>query len=109
MVKWVMELSEFHIRFHPSPTIKAQMLANFIVELAHNEMSISMSTWSLYVDGSSIVKSSGAGIVLESPQGDKLEYAIKLEFSTVNIEVEYEAFLAGAELTFAVGAKKIVI
>ncbi|KAL0317285.1 UNVERIFIED_CONTAM: hypothetical protein Sangu_2142800 [Sesamum angustifolium] len=82
------------------------MLENFIVELAHNEMSISMSTWSLYVDGSSTVISSGAGIVLESPQGDKLEYAIKLEFSTVNIEVKYEAFLAGAELTLAIGAKK---
>ncbi|KAK4385594.1 hypothetical protein Sango_2683400 [Sesamum angolense] len=59
MVKWAMELSEFHIKFHPRPTIKAQMLADFIVELAHDEMSISMSTWSLYVDGSSTVISSG--------------------------------------------------
>lgn len=32
MVKWSMELSEFSIEFHPRKAIKAQALANFIVE-----------------------------------------------------------------------------
>ncbi|KAL0449020.1 UNVERIFIED_CONTAM: Transposon Tf2-12 polyprotein [Sesamum latifolium] len=80
MVKWAVELSEFDIEFHPRPTIKAQVLADFIIEMAHDEASISAPIWSLYVDGSSTAIGSGAGIVLESPQGDKLEYAIKLEF-----------------------------
>ncbi|KAL0398231.1 UNVERIFIED_CONTAM: Transposon Ty3-G Gag-Pol polyprotein [Sesamum radiatum] len=71
--------------------------------------SISTPTWSLYVDGSSTSIGSGAGVVLESPQGDKLEYAIKLEYPSSNNEAEYEALLAGGELALAAGAKKIVI
>ncbi|KAL0411633.1 UNVERIFIED_CONTAM: Ribonuclease HI [Sesamum latifolium] len=109
MVKWAVELSEFDIEFRLRPTIKAQVLANFIVEMAHDEASILAPTWSLYVDGSSTAIGSGAGIVLESPQGDKLEYTTKLEFPASNNEAEYEALLAGGELALAVGAKKIVV
>ncbi|KAL0313126.1 UNVERIFIED_CONTAM: Ribonuclease HI [Sesamum radiatum] len=103
------ELSEFGIEFRPRPAIKAQVLADFVVELAEDEASISTPTWSLYVDGSSTSIGSGAGVVLESPQGDKLEYAIKLEYPSSNNEAEYEALLAGGELALAAGAKKIVI
>ncbi|KAL0427869.1 UNVERIFIED_CONTAM: hypothetical protein Slati_2961700 [Sesamum latifolium] len=63
----------------------------------------------MYVDGSSTAIGSGAGIVLESHEGEKLEYAIKLEFSASNNEAEYEALLAGGELALAVGAKKIIV
>ncbi|KAL0298838.1 UNVERIFIED_CONTAM: hypothetical protein Sradi_6543600 [Sesamum radiatum] len=53
MVKWAVELSEYGIEFHPRPAIKAQVLADFVVELAYDEASISTPTWSVYVDGSS--------------------------------------------------------
>ncbi|KAL0352498.1 UNVERIFIED_CONTAM: Retrovirus-related Pol polyprotein from transposon gypsy [Sesamum calycinum] len=89
--------------------IKAQVLADFVVELAYDEASISTPTWSVYVDGSSTSTGSGAGVALESPQGDKFEYAIKLDFPSSNNEAEYEAFLAGCELALAAGAKRIVI
>ncbi|KAL0445790.1 UNVERIFIED_CONTAM: hypothetical protein Slati_1706900 [Sesamum latifolium] len=52
---------------------------------------------------------SGAGIVLESPQGDMFEYAITLEYPSSNNEAKYEAFFAGEVLALAAGAKKIVI
>ncbi|KAL0373143.1 UNVERIFIED_CONTAM: Retrovirus-related Pol polyprotein from transposon gypsy [Sesamum calycinum] len=65
MVKWVVELSEYGIEFHPRPTIKAQVLADFVVELAYDEASISTPTWSLYVDGSSTSTENGARVVLE--------------------------------------------
>ncbi|KAL0309395.1 UNVERIFIED_CONTAM: Gag-Pol polyprotein [Sesamum radiatum] len=67
MVKWAVELSEYGIEFHSRPAIKAQVLADFVVELAYDEASISTSTWSLYVDRSSTSKGSGAGVALESP------------------------------------------
>ncbi|KAL0286418.1 UNVERIFIED_CONTAM: hypothetical protein Scaly_2793600 [Sesamum calycinum] len=92
MVKWAVELSEYGIEFHPRPAIKAQVLADFVVELAYDEASISTPTWSVYVDGSSTSTGSGAGVALESPQGDKFEYAIKLDFPSSNNEAEYEAF-----------------
>ncbi|KAL0313645.1 UNVERIFIED_CONTAM: Transposon Tf2-12 polyprotein [Sesamum radiatum] len=84
MVKWAVELSEFGIEFRPRLAIKAQVLADFVVE-------------------------ERSGVVLESPQGDKFEYAIKLEHPSSNNEAEYEAFLAGGELALAAGARKIVI
>ncbi|KAL2228812.1 UNVERIFIED_CONTAM: hypothetical protein Sindi_1860900 [Sesamum indicum] len=64
---------------------------------------------SLHVDGLSTLMGSGAGIVLESPKGDKFEYAVKLEYPSSNNEPEYEAFLAGGELALAAGARKITI
>ncbi|KAL0458252.1 UNVERIFIED_CONTAM: Gag-Pol polyprotein [Sesamum latifolium] len=102
-------VSESAIGAAKRPAIKAQVLADFVVELANDEAGISTPTWSLYVDGSSTSIGSGAGVVLESPQGDKFEYAIKLEYPFSNNEAKYEAFLAGGELALAVGAKKIVI
>ncbi|XP_012834061.1 PREDICTED: uncharacterized protein LOC105954923 [Erythranthe guttata] len=41
--------------------------------------------------------------------GDKIEYAIKLDFHASNNEAEYEAFIAGIRLSLAVGARKLVI
>ncbi|KAL0368064.1 UNVERIFIED_CONTAM: Transposon Ty3-G Gag-Pol polyprotein [Sesamum calycinum] len=101
MVKWAVELSEYGIEFHPRPAIKAQVLADFVVELAYDEASISTPTWSLYVDDRREVE---PGCPRE-PQGDKFEYAIKLDFPSSNNEAEYEAFLAGGELALAAGAK----
>ena len=51
--------------------------------------------WLLYFDGASKTNTSGAGLVLRSPQGFAIEYTIKLEFSTTNNEAEYEALIAG--------------
>ncbi|KAL0338569.1 UNVERIFIED_CONTAM: Retrovirus-related Pol polyprotein from transposon opus [Sesamum angustifolium] len=59
MVKWAVELSEFDIKFCLRPTIKAQVLADFIVKSTHDETSISTPTWSLHVDGSSTTIGSG--------------------------------------------------
>ncbi|KAL0315347.1 UNVERIFIED_CONTAM: hypothetical protein Sradi_5412900 [Sesamum radiatum] len=109
MVIWVVEVSEFYIEFIPRPTIKAQVLDNFIVELALDEASIFAPTWSFCVGGSSTIVGSGAGIVLERPQRDKLEYNIKLELPTSNNEAEHEVFSVEGELALAIRAKKIVI
>ncbi|KAL0430567.1 UNVERIFIED_CONTAM: Ribonuclease HI [Sesamum radiatum] len=48
---------------------------------------------------------SGAGIIVETPQGDKFQYAIKFNFEASNNEAEYEALIAGGKLTLAAGAK----
>ncbi|KAL0358111.1 UNVERIFIED_CONTAM: hypothetical protein Scaly_1496800 [Sesamum calycinum] len=52
---------------------------------------------------------SGVGIVLESPQGEKFEHAIKLEYPSSNNKAEYEALLVDEELALAAGAKRITI
>ena len=63
--------------------------------------------WTLSVDGSSNIKGSGLGIVLKSPQGDILEQSIRCEFRATNNEAEYEALIAGLDLTKILNVKNI--
>ncbi|XP_074362142.1 uncharacterized protein LOC141702338 [Apium graveolens] len=55
------------------------------------------------------IKSSGAGLVLQSPEAFMIEYALKLDFPTINNEAEYEAFIAGLGLAKAVRAKNLKV
>jgi len=48
-------------------------------------------------------------VVLYSPEGDKVKSMIRLDFPTTNNEAEYEALIAGLDLTKAVGAESMVI
>lgn len=61
------------------------------------------STWVANVDVSSTGGYSGAGIVLVGPNGEKFDYAVKLDFCTTNNEAEYEAVLAGLSVAHAMG------
>ncbi|XP_073120868.1 uncharacterized protein [Henckelia pumila] len=109
MVKWAVELSQYGIEYRLHPAIKAQILADFLVEMTVTQEESSTQTWMVYVDGSSTSTGSGAGIVVESPQGDKFQYAIKFLFPATNNEAEYEAFITGIKLALSVGAKRLTI
>ena len=63
----------------------------------------------IHVNGSSTQHVGGIGIVLQSPEGDKLKYKVRLQYQTTNNEVEYEALLKGLELAESIGAKSILI
>ena len=65
--------------------------------------------WKLYFDGASKTKTSGAGLVLQSPEGFIVEYALKLDFPTTNNEAEYEALIAGIGLANSLRVKNIKI
>ncbi|XP_073035355.1 uncharacterized protein [Primulina eburnea] len=108
MVKWAVELSEYGLEYQPRPAVKAQVLADFIVEMEIVEAECSSPTWTLFVDGSSTASGSGAGILLENPQGDKFQYSIRLQFSASNNEAEYEAIILGLKLALAAGSKRLV-
>jgi ribonuclease HI len=50
----------------------------------------------VYFDGSKRVKGAGAGVVLISPQGDKMKYVLWMSLpNTSNNEAEYQALLHG--------------
>ncbi|XP_063942119.1 uncharacterized protein LOC135149915 [Daucus carota subsp. sativus] len=63
--------------------------------------------WLLFFDGASKTKGSGAGLVLQSPDGFTVEYAIKLDFPTTNNEAEYEALIAGLGLARTLRVKNL--
>ncbi|KAK2998543.1 hypothetical protein RJ639_023122 [Escallonia herrerae] len=107
LVNWSIELGEFDIQYKSHTIIKAQALADFIVEctLPKDPPQLVISEvpdpWNLYVDDSSAVGSSGAGIILISPKGFMVEYALRFGFQASNNEVEYEAVLTGIRLAHA--------
>ena len=65
--------------------------------------------WVINVDGSSTLYAGGIGIILKSPEGDKLKYATHLQHRTTNNEVEYEALFKGLELAKSLGAESVVV
>jgi len=64
MVTWLMELSEYGIKYEPRGPIKAQSLSDFIIQMLTTTQ---QEQWTLYVNGASSKKGSGAGIVIEGP------------------------------------------
>ncbi|KAK2997045.1 hypothetical protein RJ639_024856 [Escallonia herrerae] len=107
LVNWSVELGEFDIQYKPRTTIKAQALADFIVECTLPEdppqlvISGVPDPWNLYVDSSSAIGSSGARSILISPAGFTIEYALRFGFQASNNEAEYKALLAGIRLAHA--------
>ncbi|KAL0402048.1 UNVERIFIED_CONTAM: hypothetical protein Slati_4234700 [Sesamum latifolium] len=110
LVKWAVELSEYDISYLPRMTNKAQALADFISEMT--EITIKDASqdqkWLLHVDGSSTAQGSGAGIVITTPQGEDLEFAIKFGFEASNNEAKYEALVIGMRMAHETGAKHLL-
>ena len=113
LIQWVAELSEFDIRYQPRHAIKAQALANFIAEFTLSYENLikveNRKKWVVHVDSSSTQHAGGIGVVLLSPEGDKLKHKIRLQYQTTNNEVEYETLLKGLELAKSVEAKSILV
>jgi ribonuclease HI len=64
----------------------------------------------MYFDGSKRIQGAGVGVVLISPQGDKLKYALRMSFPQAsNNEAEYEALLHGMKMAKAYGATRLKI
>ena len=88
-------------------------MADFIVEFTglvdEKVESSECPFWELYVDGSSSEQKAGAGIILISPEGHKILYALRFKFKATNNEAEYEALLAGLRLVREVRAERVKI
>ena len=65
--------------------------------------------WIIHVDGSSTQHVGGIGVILRSPERDKLKYKLRLQYQPTNNEVEYEALLKGLELAKSVEAMSILV
>jgi ribonuclease HI len=64
----------------------------------------------MYFDGSKRIQGAGAGVVLISPQGDKLKYVLRMSFPQAsNNEAKYEALLHGMKIAKACGATRLKI
>ncbi|XP_027103060.2 uncharacterized protein [Coffea arabica] len=65
--------------------------------------------WVLFVDGASSKEGSGAGLLLISPTGEELTYALRFDFPASNNEAEYEALLTGLRIAHQMGITAIKV
>ena len=115
LMKWAIELSEFNIIYRPKTAIKEQVLANFVMEFTSAEplkdaqTTTDLSTWKLSVDGASNTQRSEVGLILTSPVGIDIEYALRFGFRTSNNEAEYEAVKAGLNLAHSLEVNQLEV
>ena len=86
-------------------------MADFIAEytqLEGKEAEV-LGQWSIHTDGSSNRHAGGASVVIQTPEGDKIEYMIRLDFPMTNNEAEYEALVVGLDLAKVAGAENMVV
>jgi ribonuclease HI len=110
---WGITLRPWEITYQRQSAIKSQVLPDFIAEWTEVSMpklpNLS-NCWTIYVDGSKRVSGARAGVVLVSPQGDKMRYVLRMRFANPsNNEAEYEAVLDGMRMAKACGATHIKI
>ena len=100
------------IRCSPRTAIKSQALIDFIAEwkeVSLPTLDVTHEYWTMYFDGSVMVPGLGARVVLISPNGNWLRYAIRLHFSASNNDVEYEALINGLHIAIELGATWLYI
>jgi len=109
LAKWAIELSEYDIEYRTRTSLKAQVLADFVIELSLADLDGTNSNkkWLLHVDGSSKRQGSRVGIQLTSPTGEVIQQSFRLGFSASNNESEYEALVAGIKLAQRMGIRDI--
>jgi ribonuclease HI len=110
---WGIKLSPLDITYEKQKVIKSQVLSDFTAECLKPQNTGPpdlSSVWTMYFDGSKRVQGAEAGVVLISPQGDKLKYVLRMGFPQAsNNEAEYEALLHGMKMAKACGATRLKI
>ena len=100
----------------PCTSVKGQVLADLVVEFAEPRLeevteaqhmdgkpvgTISLQEllcWEVHIDGVANQRGSGVGLVLISPKKLTIEKLLRLGFSAMNNEAEYEALLEGMSM-----------
>ena len=114
-MKWAIELSEFDIIYKPKTTIKGKVLADLIMEFTlaepakNTQTTTDLPIWRLSVDGAANAQGSGAGLILTSPEGIDIEYALRFRFQASNNEAEYEAVIVGLNLSHSMEVDQLEV
>jgi ribonuclease HI len=62
----------------------------------------------MHFDGSKLLGGLGAGVILTSPKGDKLQYVLQTHFHESNNIAEYEALVHGLKMAKEIGIRRIL-
>src|SRR3954465_1019710 len=111
VAKWGIELAAFEITYKRRDAIKSQALAYFVADWTETPDATPLPEpeyWVMHFDGSKLLNGSGAGVLLQSPKGDKLHYVLQIHFEATNNMAEYEALIHGLRVAKDIGIKRIV-
>ena len=114
-MKWAIELREFGIRYKTKTAIKGQVLTDLVMEFTSaklaedTQMTHDLPIWKLSVDGAANAQGSGAGLILTSPEGIDIEYALIFGFRASNNEAEYEAIIARLNLAHSMEVDQLEV
>ncbi|GAA0145781.1 hypothetical protein LIER_36187 [Lithospermum erythrorhizon] len=120
MTTWVVELSEFDITYEHRTSIKAQVLADFVIECIARHLlridgpkepkeSVQTPKLVVYVDRARNSKGVGAGIMIQGPDQVKTKYTLRFSFEATNNKTEYEAMIAGLMLVKSSGVQRVMV
>ena len=73
------------------------------------QLASNLPIWRLSVDGATNAQGSGAGLIMTSPDGIDVVYALIFGFQTSNNEVEYEVVIAGLNLAHSMEADQLEV
>ncbi|XP_075669925.1 uncharacterized protein LOC142639661 [Castanea sativa] len=107
-------LGSFDISYRPRSSVKSQVLADFVAEFSlRKEMEVichvDVLPWKVFVDGASNATGAGAGIVIITPKGIRLEHSLRLGFGASNNKAEYEALIARLRAIRDMGSREVEI
>nr|GEX36700.1 reverse transcriptase domain-containing protein [Tanacetum cinerariifolium] len=109
------EIEEHDIHYRPRTSVKGQILADFIVDRSKDDLPYTpikdkeelLVSWILFIDESSCIDGSGAGLIITNPKGMEFIYALRFRFHATNNEAEYEALIAGLRIAEQMGVKNL--
>lgn len=105
----IIELSQLHIEYVARTMVKAQSLSNFVAECQFSSPSSTLETLGVFHRWLITNLSGGAGIILISPEGFKIQQALKFSFPVTNNGAEYKALIGGIRLVIELEVKVLDI
>nr|QVT92263.1 reverse transcriptase [Solanum chacoense] len=129
LAKWQMLLSEFDIVYVTQKAIKAQVLADHLVEnpvdeeyeplktyfldeevtFVGEDISEAYPGWRVFFDGAANHQGKGIRAVLVSETGQHYPMAAKLRFECTNNVVEYEACILGLKMAIDINVHELLV
>src|SRR4051812_33824440 len=92
--------------------IKSQVLPDLFVhwmELQLPDTPNMSQSWAMHFDSSKCEARARVGVILTSPQGDKMKYVLQMKFRASNNESEYEALLHVMRMAKVCGTTRLLI
>jgi hypothetical protein len=110
--KWACELRAHDIEFRPTRLARPRLWWTSYqngLNTRFPKTPESIEAWKMYFDGSLKLQGVGAGILLITPGGELLKYALQLLFPASNNIAESEALIHGLNIAVSLGIKRLMV